>query len=705
MRERIAFEREMAALLRPELGPKESSTPLGEARELSDRETPASWDQAIFRAVWGGERRINNLIKIGRAAGAPSDTLARGSALNLLRVPFPKASSGAPIRCEKVERSLAPASPDNPKINFTGRFQSSKKSGLRYFWAINQAGNALIAIRTQRGYNPKLPSASRQYIELRGDLQADGTAVLFRTDKPEAFWGYLQQLPNRTFRWHDKSYLGPDGKRVMVDADPALDEVLEISEDKRPTMMESLIKSPDDYLTALLQQREWFPLTKTAWKFLDEGARSDLLRTLLTNYLRTPKGITYKEEQAKITAAGMVSNYLAHLLWHQGSKITQPGIIGSDDLQAHARHARKLLPYGFHSNWVLARHVTKEFLSLQKIEHQGDKRSFLDWITKIVQDEQEERLSTLLDIPLTSANKGTHRYRLKLVAVSGAFYVGGLSGTLTVEKLTSPTWKGTYDVSGGVGGIKIPTVEEVFDLVVKTDQEWMPDDFEGKLFIGGVSASFGLQKGRAGGKAGANAMGAYLKSKNGLWLTFEDADWSIGPGKGGGKGSPTSPKFKAGFEGMVLGISRSSNRIIDFSRPFLSDRAVTGGLTTATHFCSDSAWLTPAARQLLRLVCADQLALLTQPSTTVSIVGHTDRMDTASRNIELSLLRAQNVKQALIDILGDPPAVPKDAIRALGMGEWMASLNLRRDQVRNPTDRRVDLLINGSIVASFRDHT
>jgi outer membrane protein OmpA-like peptidoglycan-associated protein len=110
--------------------------------------------------------------------------------------------------------------------------------------------------------------------------------------------------------------------------------------------------------------------------------------------------------------------------------------------------------------------------------------------------------------------------------------------------------------------------------------------------------------------------------------------------------------------------------------------------------------LTPAARQLLRLVCADQLAALTSPTVNVTIVGHTDRVGNMSRNQELSENRATSVKRALIDIL---PALSPDAIRAVGVGEWRALLKLHENEVRNPDDRRVDLWINSTLVATFRD--
>ena len=112
---------------------------------------------------------------------------------------------------------------------------------------------------------------------------------------------------------------------------------------------------------------------------------------------------------------------------------------------------------------------------------------------------------------------------------------------------------------------------------------------------------------------------------------------------------------------------------------------------------------TPAARQLLRVVCADQLAALANTKTEIWIVGHADRVGTSARNLELSQLRAKNVRQALLDVLGPALKVPVGNVHDIGFSEWLAALKLHPNDVKNPDDRRVDLLINGSLVATFRE--
>ncbi|WP_437489557.1 OmpA family protein [Sorangium sp. So ce1014] len=682
MKDRIRFERELELLL-------------GSESEREQEQGQASWERALFKALWGGERRINTLLKIGRDAGGRDPKTLRSRVLSLLRVPFPNPAQAGGVDCEKNVRDLATASPDRPPILFTGRYESKRASGHRYFWAINQAGNTIIAIRTARGYMKK-----PEYWELRGDVQADGTAVLFQVDKPDKLWGYLQQQPDRTMRWHRGSYLGADKKRVLVDGGSEHDEVLQLSADNRPTMMMSLYTSDDNYLSVLLQQREWFPLTTPAADFVQEGARADVLRDLLTDYLKTPKGITYAEQQAKQTAAGRLVNYVEHLLWN-GDAALRPDVVPSQPLKAHGEKARKVLPQGHHNNAVLAQHVAKMWLAHEKLNHAGEKRSFLDWLTKLAQERQETRLAKLLDVPLTlSRSAGKHQYRLKLEVASFGVVLQYAEGTLVVEKLSAPKWPGprAYDVTfvGGTLKPKLPDRDVLFELVLATDQEWMPDDFEGTLWLGEV----GVSAGNKWVKGGATGSGGYLRSRNGLTLAIdEDLDVSVGPGRGKSK----KPKVKFGAELLVGSVRHKKNKLIDLATYFAASKNVTGHLTAAPHFCFGSSLLTPAARQLLRVTCADQLAALANPESQIFILGHTDRRDTIERNRTLSELRAKNVKTALEDILGTTLRVPPGRISAVGFGEWMAIAKLRPDQVKNREDRRVDLMINGALVATFHD--
>ena len=293
---------------------------------------------------------------------------------------------------------------------------------------------------------------------------------------------------------------------------------------------------------------------------------------------------------------------------------------------------------------------------------------------------------------------GTYQYRLKFDATQSGPAVWG---TLLVEKLTPTGWTLPCDVRGVSKDYSHPPGHDtVFDVTVETPQEWTPKDFEGTLLWMEVDVS---AKGK-GGKLGITWKGSYLRSDNGLLMSFDNAEASVGPGGGGGK-----PKIGAGWDVLVGRVSRKTpNAIIDFSKPFPGSRNVVGNLDSAVHFCFDSALLTPAARQFLRFVCADRLAVLSSPETKIRIIGHTDRPGSLAYNQKLSELRAQNVKLALQDILYGVLQIPLKDIEAVGLGEAMAIITdllksrVDEENVRRPEYRHVDLLIDSSLVASFR---
>jgi outer membrane protein OmpA-like peptidoglycan-associated protein len=204
-------------------------------------------------------------------------------------------------------------------------------------------------------------------------------------------------------------------------------------------------------------------------------------------------------------------------------------------------------------------------------------------------------------------------------------------------------------------------------------------------------------------KLGLKLQGSYLHSKNGKVMGFEKAKASAGQA---GKGKP---KIGKGWDALFGRVSRRTpDAIIDFSKPFPGSKNVVGNLDSATHFCFDSALLTPAARQFLRFICADRLAVLSTPDTKILIVGHTDRPASFAYNQRLSELRAQNVRLALKDILDGVLQIPIKDIPAVGLSEVEAIITdllksrVNEENVPRPEYRRVDLFIDFSLVASFR---
>ena len=95
--------------------------------------------------------------------------------------------------------------------------------------------------------------------------------------------------------------------------------------------------------------------------------------------------------------------------------------------------------------------------------------------------------------------------------------------------------------------------------------------------------------------------------------------------------------------------------------------AAQGGGRRDVHFCFDSALLTPAARQRIRIVSALWRPFLTSPRSTMSIVGYADKAGTEVYNLKLSEQRAENTLTAFHDVLGSAFAVK--APTTTGMGE------------------------------------
>jgi outer membrane protein OmpA-like peptidoglycan-associated protein len=102
----------------------------------------------------------------------------------------------------------------------------------------------------------------------------------------------------------------------------------------------------------------------------------------------------------------------------------------------------------------------------------------------------------------------------------------------------------------------------------------------------------------------------------------------------------------------------------------------------------------------------------------ILIVGHTDQQGSAGHNLELSRNRAENVRRALKDLFGPRGNIlqidldSKTNVQVLGLGELHATLanmfnwgpGTLGPKVKNATYRRVDLIIDAQLVATFRGH-
>ncbi|HKO47434.1 MAG TPA: OmpA family protein [Polyangiaceae bacterium] len=163
--------------------------------------------------------------------------------------------------------------------------------------------------------------------------------------------------------------------------------------------------------------------------------------------------------------------------------------------------------------------------------------------------------------------------------------------------------------------------------------------------------------------------------------------------------------------GGSLGISQASGYI--FSDPAAQDEAVPGShradqdyaasnqAQAQVHFEFGSAVLTPNGREILRIMCANELVALSSSGSSLVISSQADRVDTDQRNLDLSTMRAQNTLQAIKDVMGSALGIPDSRITLRGLGEQGAKEAGDADHTKNPARRKSDVVLNSRLVATL----
>lgn len=101
----------------------------------------------------------------------------------------------------------------------------------------------------------------------------------------------------------------------------------------------------------------------------------------------------------------------------------------------------------------------------------------------------------------------------------------------------------------------------------------------------------------------------------------------------------------------------------------------------------------------VRMICANELALLRSAYTEVFLTGYADRVDRLWYNESLSKMRASNTLQAMFDVLGEDLCASTDVD---WKGERAAKLYGVKDGTATQAYRRVNLVIGGRLVGSLR---
>lgn len=718
MRERIAFEREMAALLRPALGPQqselESQSPdtckarwekfrAGLPSDVQAALDPLDRERAVALAVHHGLRDVTALTNMlffamyGSVHGyckIKGDTrvpdggdkykdvwrkLQRTHVLPALARPSPKLAKKGGIKCTRREVRVADPMPDNPSVDITGRYEHVVKSGAPLFaLRINQAGRHIECLLRDIAVPGKDGHGGAQHW-LHGDIQPDGSFYVFDRNNPSTL-----------------ARLAPKGKnRLELSIDGGLTHAVERTS-AEPTLLGPLtFLGPEDEFVRLHEQR---PLSNAQRRHLTASLAADRIEPFLRDFF-TRKSSNLDDVLGRVASAKRLDDYLRAVFQDPNAGVSM-NVISDQRLARY--YARFLLARNKWKWRYISSHL--DFIQMMYNAVKRDGRSLSGGATSLTMMELWLGLSEQPDGP-------EHKYKIELKLVGGGLLVHGYIGTMMVEKVSAGgRWaKGEKHVfECWLGGLEWGAGMKILDSysgVATSPFEWQPPDFPGPIEL--VEAGAGVSFGPVGVDASAGFMliqGSGYKPT--LRVHFTEAGFTPDPATDF-KRDPDAPLnikniklgAKIGPSGIWGSIRNKKFRNVDYSTfQAKTDYAVSHSLTEDVHFCLDSALLTEDARQALRIMCARELPGFMSRESRLTIHGHTDLSGPTAHNQTLSELRARNTLQAIKEILGEKRfALPSDRIIAIGKGEKEA-----RPPDVNPDHRRVDVILNARLVLTLR---
>lgn len=594
-----------------------------------------------------------------------------------LAVPSPPIPQAGGIACvAHKDRRFAGPAPDNPGIDVTGRYEF-RSTGVTpaFTFRINQAGKHVEAVLTTV-ILPRGTVNRRDVHRYHGDLQADGSFLLFNRTKPDMRVVLRRDPQSGTVSLDTSALQG--GKVDQLDVAGS-----------GPTLMENAL----DYLpvtNAIVKHHEWFPLTRLQIRHLIDGLSPNNIEPYLKRYFDTPADDLVADKIALRKAARPFDDYL--------NKVFNDDMVGVHylDRPLALAYARTMLS---ETRWK--RHLTRSHLDwiqiMLSMVARGDHKNDFQGI--------QTHLGLRPDAGPSDPTTPLHTYKVTLKLRGGGIFVQGYTGTITFEKTGGTPWpasdawpdgKASFGITiGGLSsGVDISlgsALEGDIDGIASTSQAWQPPDIPGttSMVKGGISIP-GL-----GADAGfLHIYGSEIFPP--MAVTFTDVGFKIPTEKPKGRIDFIPKPDLGGFWGKIH--SKSFPDIDYTTIQVKSDHAVDSGLTQDVHFCLDGAILTEDARQALRIMCANELAAFMSPASRLTINGHTDRIDTPVRNMELSNMRVQNTYLAIKDILGARLAIDPANTVLSGKGETDAIRDNRPDGEINPNYRRVDVILNGRLV-------
>jgi outer membrane protein OmpA-like peptidoglycan-associated protein len=325
------------------------------------------------------------------------------------------------------------------------------------------------------------------------------------------------------------------------------------------------------------------------------------------------------------------------------------------------------------------------------------------WSNPTLSQESSYRLHNICQhlglAPDPKAGSVTHRYKMTItgsgLAGDVGIGLGGFIGAFRMQKTDSQTWQEDYTFwnAGISAGVSIG-VEAMLDNdgEASSTSEWRPGDVPGWYTILDESSGFALG---VGPSFGVGVMAVYGSGAHPP-LAFITSPWSMAAGASG-------TLIDLGMSwGYIHEAGTNLNRQDASHIKHKNDYAVESEKTQEIHFRLGSAILTQEARQIVREMCAIELASFMSVGSVLVIIGHADRLDTENRNLELSKLRAENALQAIKDILGDQLKIPSNQISVHGAGELKAEYAGDADETPNPKWRKVEVILNSTLILTLR---
>ncbi|MBW4673495.1 MAG: OmpA family protein [Desmonostoc geniculatum HA4340-LM1] len=564
----------------------------------------------------------------------------------------------AKLTIQRAPRGTTPdaSAPEQTAIEITGRYEAIDPDGdNRFTLQINQAGRHFEGWQQRRRYR-RISGQRLISQRLTGTLVSSSTEQVvfsyqrFTTEGGTTYEGrFIVRADGTATRSEDNGW-SQDFRRTSTAARLSDEAIAATPEETRP----------------LVEATETAPLDSEEEARLERGCGS--IRSLIEMYLDA-------------TRQNIVRDAYASRINSHVNSLMRP-------------HAPEQMP--------LVRRRIQEHLLRETFESGAVTRPYWDWLQVVVSahptytESIQNRLGMRAD-GISGEGAPQHRYRwmFSTVGLSGdaGIGLGGFLGVFVIEKLAPDQWRQKYfTVMGGASGglsIGVTVGQTVNWSEFETPFPWTSGNFRGAYVITG-----------AGGAGSAGIGGGYTPEA--MISFYGDGSFPVLAGDASGfaavygayLGAELSVTSGYLWGGREEAIRNAQHQEVTSQSNYSAD--------TRVHFEVDDPSLTDLGRERIRQMCATHRAAFTNPNSALHIYGYTSTTASAQRNQLLSDLRAQNVLQAIYDVLGESMAIPPANQDVRGFGEQPALDAGIPDRTEDEAWRKVDVQLNGQTIITLR---